>query len=109
MSQSTPINSTNLDQSSPYFINSSYDPNSLLVTSIFNGVGFNSLKRSMIAALATKNKTSFVDGSILKPSDTNSSYSNWFRANSMVISWLLNSLHKNIVEILLFLQTAKEI
>lgn len=109
MSSSSANSSPTSDHTSPYFIASSDNPNSVLVTFVFNGVGFNSWKRSMMISLAAKNKIGFIDGSITKPSDSNPSFSNWFRVNSMVINWILNSLHKNIADSVLFLQTASEI
>ncbi|KAI3724235.1 hypothetical protein L2E82_36006 [Cichorium intybus] len=63
----------------------------------------------MIISLSAKNKLGFVDGAIPKPSLTSSDYPNWYRANYMVISWLLNSISKNIAESVLFLQPASEI
>lgn len=98
-----------IDVSSPFFIGSSDNPNYVLVSNVFTGVGFNSWKRSMVISLSVKNKLGFVDGSIDPPLSTYSTYSNWFRANSMVISWLLNSVSKTIADSLLFLPTAKEI
>ncbi|XP_023732371.1 uncharacterized protein LOC111880197 [Lactuca sativa] len=92
-----------------FFIGSSDNPNFVLVSNVFTGVGFNSTKRSMVISLPAKNKLGFVDGTIAPPLSTSSTYSNWFRANSMVISWLLNSVTKTIADSLLFLPTAKEI
>lgn len=100
---------TSPNPSSPYFISSSDNPNFILVSSVFNGVGFNSWKRSMIISLTAKKKIGFVDGTIVAPSEIDPEYTFRFRANSMVIGWLLNSLHKNIADSVLFLQTTKEI
>ena len=107
----TPLNSApvTIDHFNPYFISSSDNPNSVLVTTVFNGTGFNSWKRSMIISLSAKNKLGFVDGSIDKPVLTSLDYPNWHRANSMVISWILNSLSRDLADGVLFLQTASEI
>lgn len=109
MSSSNLNSSTTIDHTGLYFIASSDNPNSVLVTFVFNGVGFNSWKRSMMISLAAKNKIGFIDALITKPSYSDPSFSNWFRVNSMVISWILNSPHKNIADSVLFLQTASEI
>ena len=63
----------------------------------------------MMISLAAKNKLGFVDGTIKPPAEIDPEYPAWFRANSMVIGWLINSLHKNIGESVLFFQTAQEI
>ena len=95
--------STTMNSSNPFFISSSDNPNSILVIFVLNETGFNSWKQSMMISLSAKSKLGFVDGTIPKPLITSSSYSNWDRANSMVVSWILNSLSKNIVESILFL------
>lgn len=115
MSQSTTSHSSSSNSSqipdhiSPYYLGSADNPSSILVSTVFNGIGFASWKRSMSIALYAKNKFGFVDGTILQPAITSSEYSAWFRVNSMVISWLLNSLHKNIADSVLFLPSAHEI
>lgn len=87
-SQSNSSSSSNLsiDHSSPYFIGSSDNLNFLLVTTPFDGNGFNSWKRSIIISLSAKNKLGLVDGTISKPLTSSPNYPNWYRANSMVIS-----------------------
>lgn len=95
--------------SNPYYIGSFDNPHSILVSNVFNGVGFNSWKRSMILSLSAKNKYGFVDGSIQPPITNSTTYPSWHRANSMVISWILNSLNKNLADNVLFLPTAYEI
>ena len=60
----------------------------------------------MILALSTKNKIGFVDGTITQPEAGSELLPNWNRVNSMVISWILNSLSKEIAESVLFLQNS---
>ncbi|KAI3515606.1 hypothetical protein L1887_14507 [Cichorium endivia] len=100
---------SSLNASNPLFIAPSDNPHYVLVSNIFNGFGFTAWKRSMIISLSAKNKVGFIDGSISQPTLTDPTYPDWYRANSMVISWILNSLHQSIAESVLFLQTAKEI
>lgn len=98
-----------LNSFNPLFIAPSDNPSYILVSNIFNGVGFTAWKRSLTISLSTKNKLKFIDGSLPQPSISSPEYSDWYCANSMVISWILNSLHKNIAESVLFLQTARDI
>ena len=57
----------------------------------------------MLMALNAKHKLGFVNGLIYKPSSNNLLSSVWSRCNSMMTSWLLNSVSKEIVDSLLYL------
>jgi len=59
--------------------------------------------------LSAKQKLSLVDGSYKKPDAGSPLLPYWQRCNDMVISWLLNSLHKNVRDSVLFHKTASEI
>uniref|UniRef100_A0A2N9HJK3 Integrase catalytic domain-containing protein n=1 Tax=Fagus sylvatica TaxID=28930 RepID=A0A2N9HJK3_FAGSY len=64
----------------------------------------------MVMALTAKNKIGFVNGVIEQPQDEFSpAYNAWVRYNTMVISWLLNSLSKEIASSVIYANTAKEI
>ncbi|XP_075475432.1 uncharacterized protein LOC142506154 [Primulina tabacum] len=56
-----------------------------------------------------KNKLGFVDGSFSRPPIDDLLYGSWLRCNSMVISWILNSVNREIADSLLYLSTAQEI
>ena len=60
----------------------------------------------MVMALTAKNKISFIDGSIPCPESDDLLFGTWIRCNSMVISWILNSVHKDIADSLLYFDTA---
>ncbi len=63
----------------------------------------------MLKALNAKNKLGFMDGSIPRPLVSDLLFGVWSRCNSMVTSWLLNSISKYIAESLLYLDTAVEV
>ena len=61
-------------------------------------------------ALTAKNKIGFVNGVIVQPQDESSpAYNAWMRCNTMVISWLLNSLSKERASSVIYATTGKEI
>ncbi|XP_075473859.1 uncharacterized protein LOC142504903 [Primulina tabacum] len=63
----------------------------------------------MRIALSVKNKLGFVDGSIPKPSYSEVNLLNaWVRNNNIVISWLLNSVSKDISASILFCRTQQK-
>nr|KYP64303.1 hypothetical protein KK1_018896 [Cajanus cajan] len=63
----------------------------------------------MQVALSVKNKLAFIDGTLPKPASTDSTFAAWNHANNVVISWLYNSVSKDIITSILFASTAQEI
>nr|KYP43304.1 hypothetical protein KK1_035261 [Cajanus cajan]KYP43306.1 hypothetical protein KK1_035263 [Cajanus cajan] len=61
----------------------------------------------MHVALSVKNKLAFIDGTLPKPAATDSTFAAWNRGNNVVISWLYNSVSKDIITSILFATTAK--
>lgn len=85
------------DPSSPYFLHHSDGSGLVLVSQSLNGDNYASWKRAMVIALSVKNKLGFIDGSIEKPDENDSNLLNsWIRSNNMVLSWILNSISKDI-------------
>lgn len=60
----------------------------------------------MFIALSAKNKIGLINGTFLEPQIYAPLYIVWSRCNDMVISWLLNSLSKEIAESVLYSRTA---
>lgn len=62
----------------------------------------------MTIALGVKNKLGFVNGLMHKPQSNNAMLAHWNRCNLMVLSWLGNSLSKEIASSVLYIDSAKE-
>lgn len=63
----------------------------------------------MTTSLEAKNKLGFVDGTIGKPPEDDLYYRIWCRCNSMIKSWLLNSVTKQIYTRILYFKNASDI
>lgn len=97
------------DASSPYYCHHGDSPNSVLVSQLLHGKNYHTWSRSMIMALTAKNKIGFIDGSITKPSSTTDAlHCPWIRSNNMVLSWLLNSISKDMAASVIYINTAQE-
>ncbi|XP_022864769.1 uncharacterized protein LOC111384684 [Olea europaea var. sylvestris] len=97
------------DSSSPYYLHPSDNPGALLISKFFNGENYVVWSRSILIALTVKNKVQFIDGAIISPSaDQPIKYTAWLRANNLVLSWLMNSISKEIRNSLLFVTSAAE-
>ncbi|KAL5544288.1 hypothetical protein UlMin_008072 [Ulmus minor] len=97
------------DSSNPYFLHHSDNPGLVLVSQPLIGENYASWSRAMLIALSVKNKLGFVDGSIPKPAGTDPNLSSWIRNNNIVISWILNSVSKEISASIIFSVSAYEI
>lgn len=63
----------------------------------------------MRMALEAKNKLGFIDSTIPQPEDLSSILSQWTRCNSMVLSWIVNSLSPEISNSVIYTETASEV
>ncbi|KAH0676085.1 hypothetical protein KY285_023886 [Solanum tuberosum] len=98
-----------INSSHPFFILLFGSPGMLLVNTGFDGKSFGGWKRGMLIAFTVKNKSDFIDGSTHEPAVGTDLHNAWSRANNMVISWLLNSLSREISESVLYSSTAKDL
>ncbi|KAL6337510.1 hypothetical protein AAG906_037103 [Vitis piasezkii] len=63
----------------------------------------------MLMALTAKNKVGFVDGTISRPMSHDLIYGAWNRCNSMISSWIINAVSREIADSLLYLDSACDI
>nr|KYP64533.1 hypothetical protein KK1_019133 [Cajanus cajan] len=57
----------------------------------------------MITALSAKNKAEFVDGSIQRPTKSDTLHAAWKRCNNMVVSWIVHSVSPSIRQSILWM------
>ncbi|XP_050259928.1 uncharacterized protein LOC126705003 [Quercus robur] len=62
----------------------------------------------MVLALTAKKKIGFVNGKIAKPKDDSPLYEDWESCNTMVLSWLINSMHVDVSSSIMYCETARE-
>ena len=98
------------DPLSPFFLHHSDSLGLILVSQYLNGENYTSWSRAMLIARSVKSKIGFIDGSILRPDGTDLALLNsWTRNNNIVMSWILNSVSKDISASILFSDSAIEI
>ncbi|XP_060961970.1 uncharacterized protein LOC133032138 [Cannabis sativa] len=109
--QVVPVKNPLEDPASPYFLHHGDNLGNSLVSQPLTGQdNYVSWCRAMQLAISVKNKIGFLDGSIPKPytSDQNL-YNAWYRNNNIVISWILNSVSKEISSSILYDECASAI
>ncbi|XP_076908854.1 uncharacterized protein LOC143565905 [Bidens hawaiensis] len=107
MSTSNSIPSS-IDTSNPLYLHPSDHPGMILVSKLFDGTGFAARKRGMTIALSAKNKLDFVKNGVIRATDV-SQLSLWERCNNMVISWIFNTLSREIAESVLYTESAYQL
>jgi len=95
------------DFSDSLFLHHGDSPSSILVSQVLNGENYNSWSRSMLMALNAKNKLCLIDGSMPKPSESSSNFKAWTRCNDMVLSWIINSVSKEISASVIYIDKAE--
>ena len=95
----------------PFFLHQADGPGMVLVSQPLTGDNYNSWSRAMLVALSVKNKLGFVDGSIEQPDEAEAPqrFAAWKRNNNVVISWIYNSVSKELVPSIMFSSSAREI
>ncbi|XP_061348596.1 uncharacterized protein LOC133293975 [Gastrolobium bilobum] len=102
--------SSSMDELSiPYYLQNRDHHGLILVSHSLTGSNFSSWHHALLLALTAKNKLVFVDGTIVRPPSTDLLFSSWNRCNSMVISWILNSVPKDIADNLLYFSTGYKV
>ncbi|XP_016724847.1 uncharacterized protein [Gossypium hirsutum] len=96
-----------IDFTHPPYLHPSDTPGIILVTHQLVGIdNYSVWSRSMRVALLTKNKLGFVDGDSKKKAYTEELQSQWERCNAIVLSWILNSVSKELSAGILFTSSA---
>ncbi|XP_075087754.1 uncharacterized protein LOC142169747 [Nicotiana tabacum] len=93
----------------PYFLHTSDSPGMNLVNSCFDGNGYGGWRKFILIALSVKNKVGFIDGTHSEPVHGSPDLKLWSRCNDMVISWLLNSLSKEIASSVIYAKIARDL
>ncbi|XP_011100633.1 uncharacterized protein LOC105178781 [Sesamum indicum] len=78
-----------------------------LVTTLFDGMNFLSWSRSIKLALTAKMKLSFINGENKKPEKNAKEFEQWIRTDSMVASWILNSIKRKIADCFMYTNTSR--
>ncbi|PKI54423.1 hypothetical protein CRG98_025210 [Punica granatum] len=81
-------NSKSIDVTSPYFLSTSDNPGTALVTIVLNGENYQMWSKAMLRALEAKNKIGFIDGTLKQPDPSSPNYPLWRINNSMITSWI---------------------
>ncbi|XP_060958209.1 uncharacterized protein LOC133030019 [Cannabis sativa] len=98
------------DPRSPYYLSHIDHPSAMLVAKVLTGSeNYGSWKRSMMVALAARNKMKFVDGRLPKPDEEDEDHESWCRFNNFIISWILKVVSSEIGDNIMYHDNASTI
>lgn len=97
---------TYVELSHPLYLYPTDNPGTIIVADRSNGMGYGSWRRGMLIGLSCKNKLGIINGTITRPSATSPLFEAWCRCNDMVIAWILNSLEAEIIESVMYTESA---
>ena len=98
------------DPRSPFFLHHGESPGAILVTQPLTEHNYPNWARAMCMALDAKSKLGFVDGSITASmAITPLEKIAWSKNNSMISSWILNSVSPHISGSVIYRNTAMEV
>lgn len=81
-----------------------------LISAQLIGIGIYGIwSRAMLIALRAKNKLAFIDGSSRQPVDNAILLPIWERCNAIVLSWILNSVSKEIFGGIIYSTDAEQV
>ena len=98
------------DPRSPFFLHHGESPGAILVSQSLTEDNYSAWARAMRMALDAKRKLGFVDGSITASmAVTPLEKLAWSKNNSMISSWILNSVSPHITASVIYRDTALEV
>ncbi|XP_023898700.1 uncharacterized protein LOC112010560 [Quercus suber] len=98
------------DLRSPFFLHHGESPGAILVTQLLTEDNYPNWARAMLMALDAKSKLGFVDGSITASmAVTPLEKIAWSKNNSMISSWILNSVSPHITASVIYRNTTMEV
>ncbi|KAL0427167.1 UNVERIFIED_CONTAM: hypothetical protein Slati_2891500 [Sesamum latifolium] len=80
-----------------------------LVSSPLTGDNYLVWSRAIRFALRAKKKLSYIDGRTTRPADNSEELDEWIRNDYMVITWILNSVSKKIVDAFIYVSSARSL
>lgn len=98
-----------IDSNEPLYMHPSENAGSSIIPVVFDRTGYRSWRRGVLRALSVKNKVGFINGTVQKPAPDSPTFAQWKRCDDMVMSWILNSLPKDLADSLQYVNNAKEL
>ncbi|KAH0692236.1 hypothetical protein KY285_019333 [Solanum tuberosum] len=99
-----------IDYNHPLFLNPSYVSGAHIISFQLTGIeNYSVWNRSMRVALLGRNKMGLIDGTCAKDKFPSEFGNNWEMVNAVVLSWIMNSVAKELLGGIMYASIAKEV
>jgi gag-polypeptide of LTR copia-type len=98
-----------IDGTTPFYLHPSDNPGTMISSCILRGDYYDLWEKAMRNALRAKNKFGFVDGTLSKPESTEPEACMWEPCNSMLVSWLFNSIDSVLQPSIAYMETERTV
>ena len=99
----------NSNPSSSYFLPPSDNSMILVSQPLTSPENYLSWSKAVFLSLSGRNKFGFFNGQISMPDPSSSLYNAWHRSNTTILSWLVNSLSKELQFSVMYIHIARDL
>ena len=94
---------------SPYILTANDNPGNIITQVQLKGDNYDEWVRAVRTALRAKKKCGFIDGTVKQPDEDSPDLEDWWTVNSMVVSWILNTIEPTIRSTITYIEIAKDL
>ena len=94
---------------SPYDLNASDNPGNVITQVQLRGENYDEWARAVKIALRARRKWGFIDGTHKEPNKDASKIEDWWTVQSMLVSWILNTIEPNLRSTVAYVENAKDL
>lgn len=94
---------------SPYDLNSNDNPGSIITQVQLRGENYDEWAKAIRTLLRARRKWGFVEGTVKKPNEESPEMEDWWTVQSMVVSWILNTIEGSLRSTISYMENAKEL
>ncbi|KAJ1400195.1 Zinc finger, CCHC-type [Sesbania bispinosa] len=95
--------------SSHYELNASDNPGSLITQVQLKGENYEEWAKAVRISLRARRKWGFVDGTHKEPETDAPEMEDWWTVQSMIVSWILNTIEPNLRSTITYVENAKDL
>jgi len=92
---------------SPYDLHASDNPGSIITQVQLRGENYDEWARAVRVSLRARRKWGFVDGTHEKPGDDEPEFEDWWTVQSMIVSWILNTIEPTLRSTVAYVEDAQ--